>query len=126
MEKKKKRMTNKEKQERAAMKKSLQNEGLIPPDKPRLNRKRFIEEAETEWIERDPACPIWDLYVMQAIFCMLVHEREGRISLEAVGAAKVLKLAMMIQKFELEMKGQRRDEYAATELCEYIRDIMNA
>lgn len=45
-------MTNKEKRERAAAKKRLQEEGILPPDKPRLNRKKFIEEAEAEWAGR--------------------------------------------------------------------------
>ena len=36
---KKKRLTQREKAERAAMKKQLQAEGVLPPDKPRLNRK---------------------------------------------------------------------------------------
>ena len=38
MAQKKKRLTQREKAERAALKKKFQAEGLIPPDKPRLNR----------------------------------------------------------------------------------------
>ena len=40
-----KRMTNKEKAERAAIKKKLQADGILPPDKPRLNRRKFIDDA---------------------------------------------------------------------------------
>lgn len=43
-----KRLTNREKKERAAAKKRLQDKGVLPPDKPKLNRKKFIEEAKAE------------------------------------------------------------------------------
>ena len=52
--KKRRRMTNAEKKERAEIKKRLQEEGFLPPDKPRLDRKRFLEEAEKEWNSREP------------------------------------------------------------------------
>lgn len=123
---KRKRMTNREKQERAAMKKRLQAEGLIPPDKPRLNRKRFIEEAEAEWNGRDLECLIWDLYIMRALFYVMGHGRARGISPEAVGAAKVLKVAMRLRRFELELKENGRDKYSYMEQYEYIKDILNA
>ena len=47
--KKYKRMTNREKDERKRFKKSLQEKGIIPPDKPRLNRKKFAKEVCDEW-----------------------------------------------------------------------------
>ena len=91
-----KRMTNREKQERMAAKRRLQAEGILPPDKPRLNRKKFIEEAEAEWNGRDLECLIWDLYIMRALFCMLGHGSARGISPEAVGAAKILKIAIRL------------------------------
>ena len=42
---KNKRLTNKEKQARAELKKRMQDKGVLPPDKPKLNRKKFIDEA---------------------------------------------------------------------------------
>lgn len=45
---KKKRLTNKQKKLNAEVKKELQEKGVIPPDKPKLNRKQFIEEAKAE------------------------------------------------------------------------------
>lgn len=47
--KKYKRMTNREKDERKRIKKNLQEKGIIPPDKPRLNRKKFAKEVCDEW-----------------------------------------------------------------------------
>ena len=123
---KKKCMTNREKRERAATKKLLQAEGILPPDKPRLNRKRFIEEAEAEWNGRDLECLIWDLYIMRALFYMMGHGRARGISPEAVGAAKILKIAIRLHKFETELKENGRDKYSYAEQYEYIKDILNA
>lgn len=123
---KKKRMTNREKQERAATKKLLQAEGILPPDKPRLNRKRFIEEAIAEWEGRDTECLVWNAYLMHAVFYMIGHHRAGKITPEAVGVAKILKLAIRFRKFELELKEQGRNEYTIGERYEYIKDIIDA
>lgn len=64
---KKKRMTQKEKDFNRKYKKELQEKGLIPPDKKRLNRKKFIEEAVSEWNDRDSDWYIWDFYLMRAV-----------------------------------------------------------
>lgn len=45
----KKRLTQREKAERAKAKKWAQENGLLPPDKPRLNRKKFARETWTEY-----------------------------------------------------------------------------
>ena len=50
---KKKRLTQREKAERAAIKKQLQADGVLPPDKPRLNRKKFAREVWDEFSEMD-------------------------------------------------------------------------
>lgn len=41
---KSKRLTNKEKALKAKTKKELQKQGLLPPDKPRLNRKSLLRK----------------------------------------------------------------------------------
>ena len=53
MPKGKKRLTQREKAERAAIKKQLQADGVLPPDKPRLNRKKFAREVWDEFSEMD-------------------------------------------------------------------------
>lgn len=124
---KKKRMTSREKQELAAAKKRLQEKGLLPPNKPRLNRKKFIEEAKTEWEDRDTACRIWDVYLTHAAAFMMQHGAAmGKISPEAVGAAKTLKIAIRLRRFDLELREAGRDKFAFDELYEYIKDIINA
>lgn len=76
---KNKRLTNKEKQARAELKKRMQDKGVLPPDKPKLNRKKFIDEAREEWNGRSSDCFIWEHYLMDAISYMLC-QREGMSS----------------------------------------------
>ena len=57
---KKKRMTQKEKDLNRAWKKEMQEKGILPPDKKRLNRRKFIEEVRDEWNAKDQDCYIWD------------------------------------------------------------------
>ena len=125
---KKKRLTKKEKQARADFKKRMQEQGVLPQDKPKLNRKKFIEEARTEWNGRNSDCYIWEYYLMEAISYMLC-QREGmssRASLEAVGAAKVLKLAMRLREFSEELKAKGEHEYKLADQYNYIKDILDA
>lgn len=123
----KKRMTIREKEERQAVKKCLQEQGILPPDKPKLNRKKYIEEAREEWNNR-PADYIWELYLIRAFGYMLAKTegRSRRLSLEAVGAAKVLKLALRLRQFRMKMEEEGRTEYTVGERLEYIRDILDA
>ena len=124
---KKKRLTNKEKQTRAEVKKRLQEQGVRPPDKPKLNRKKFVEEAQAEWNNRDKECFMWEMYLMQAMSYMLGHvEKGGRVSPEAVGAAKVLKVAMKLREFSEELKAKGEHEYKVIDQYNYIKDILDA
>ena len=50
---KKKKLTQREKTLNARVKKQLQEEGVLPPDKPKLNRKKFAKEVLEEWGEMD-------------------------------------------------------------------------
>ncbi len=120
-------MTQREIRDRAAFKKKMQKEGCIPPDKPKLNRKKFIEEAKEEWNGRE-RCYLWDHYLVDAVSYMLLRTegRGTRASPEAVGAAKVLKLAVRLKKFSDELKAAGKDTYTIAEQYEYIRDILEA
>ncbi len=125
---KRRKMTNKEKRERAEAKKRLQEEGIIPPNKPRLNRKKYIEDAKKAWNERSGDCYVWDIYLMSAIGIML-GQTEGiscRASQEAVGVAKVLQLALRIHQFEAELRARGEHEYKIADKYEYIMDILEA
>lgn len=124
---KRKQMTNREKQRRAAVKKELQEKGILPPDKPRLNRRRYVEQASLEWNARNSACYTWDLYLYEAITIMLGHtDRNMRTSPEAVGVAKCLKLAIRLEQFSRMLKAENRETYTLRKQLDYIKDILDA
>lgn len=120
-------MTQREKRLNAEFRKKLKEEGIIPPDKPRLNRKKFIREAEDAWNSRDGDCLIWDLFLHKALSMMLGHtDKQWKVSLEAVGAAKVLKLAIREKEFHDKLNMEGKTEYSLMEEYEFVKDILDA
>lgn len=127
MGEKRKRMTNKEKALNAKIKKDMQEKGFIPPDKPKLNRKKYVEEAREEWNSKDKDFYAWDIYLYKAISIMLGKvDRKFRVSQEAVGVAKCLKLALRLKEFSDKLKAEGRKEYTLKEELEFIKDILEA
>lgn len=124
----KKRMSNREKQERARIKKELQKDGILPPDKKPLNRRKFVEEAVEEWNARQGKEYIWPLYLNRALSYVLAQQegRSGRVSLEAVGAAKILKTAIRLREFSVRLKEEGREQYKLSEEYEAVKDILEA
>ena len=99
----KKRMSQKEKDSRAAAKKRLQEKGVLPPDKPRLNRKKFVTDTWNEWnAEMTDFADL--LYLRDAIGCMIGPKMQN-VSLEQVGVAKVVKIAVELKRY-----GQRKGD----------------
>ncbi|WP_312047733.1 addiction module toxin RelE [Anaerotignum sp.] len=95
---KKKKLTQREKADNARFKKEMQKKGILPPDKPKLNRKKFAKEVITEWENTEG---LLYSYVMNAIMWMIPGKESRRpVTPEEVGALKVLKLALEIKKFE--------------------------
>lgn len=126
MPEKKKKLTQKEKKWNAEFKKEMIASGCRQPDKPRLNRKKYTEEALEEWQNRE-YCSVWEIYLSQAIGIMLGHtDRNFKLTQEAVGAAKILKLAIRLREYEQRVNAEGRKEYTAGELYEEIRDIIKA
>lgn len=124
---KRKKMTNKEKALNAKIKKELQEKGVLPPDKPKLNRKKYVDEAIEEWNGKDKDCYVWDIYLHDAISLMLGKvDRNLRVTQEAVGVAKCLKLALRLKKFSDKLKAEGRKEYTLGEKLEFIKDILDA
>lgn len=122
-----KKMTAREKKYRAELKKRLQEEGFLSPDKPRLNRKKFIEEARAEWHARDFGMYAEGRYLAEAFGIMMCHSRKSSSpSLEAVGAAKVLKLAIRLQQFSKMLEERGDTKYKVSEKYDYIQDILDA
>ncbi len=125
---KKKRLTRKEIEQNARVKKELQEKGIIPLDKPKLNRKKFIEEAQQEWDGREKDCFLWVLYLTRAsAYVMAQTERDTRrVSLEAVGAAKMLKAALRLREFQKMVNDRGDKTYKMSEEYSYIKDILDA
>ena len=114
---KKKRLTQREKADRAALKKKLQAEGLIPPDKPRLNRKKFAAEVVAEFQAMDVF--VADTYLRQAVFTMVSADMQ-EVTAEQVGVLKLLKLAVETRWFEERLKAEGRTKYSIKEYYDEV------
>lgn len=114
---KKKRLTQREKAERARIKKKLQEDGVLPPDKPRLNRKKFAREVLAQFGAMDAYSA--DLYLRQAIGCMVSPDM-NRVTEEEVGVLKLLKIAVESERFAKALKAEGRIQYTMGEYIEKV------
>ena len=114
---KKKRLTQREKAERARIKKKLQEDGVLPPDKPRLNRKKFAREVLAEFGAMDEYSA--DLYLRQAIGCMVSPDM-NRVTEEEVGVLKLLKIAVESERFSKALEAEGRSQYTIGEYAEKV------
>lgn len=116
---KKKKLTQRDKTERAAIKKQLQQKGIIPPDKTRLNRKKFAKEVLAEF-DGDFGGIEDTLYLYKAIGCMVGPDMR-EVTSEQVGVLKLLKIAMETKKF---MKGLSQEGRSQYTLGEYVEKVV--
>lgn len=124
---------------RAKVRKGLRAKGLISQGKKRLNRKEFIKEAIEDWNFNADENTLE--YLEEAIIIMLRH-RGGKlesvdfimprfrehenVTLEAIGVAKVLRIALRLQKLYERVKKQGYSRYEEEEKVECIKDIYEA
>lgn len=111
---------------RAAVRKELRDAGLLPQPKKPLNRKRFCEEAKQLLKEMDAFDTF--AYIQWALMEMLGHRDKAdfHLSKEAVGAAKVIKLAATRKEFEKRLLDEGRTEgYTVGELIDAVGWIFN-
>lgn len=115
--KKYKKMTAREKAFRAEIKKDLQERGNLPPDKPRLNRKRFAKEVFAEFSEMD----VYDsvIFLRKAIGCMVSGDMR-EVTSEQVGVLKLLKIAVESKKFMESIKTEGRTQYTIGEYLDKV------
>lgn len=114
---KRKRLTQREKAENAAFKKRMQEEGRLPPDKPRLNRKKFAAEVLAEFEQMDVIRA--DFYLRKAIGCM-VSPNPREVTSEEVGVLKLIKIAVETNKFMEALKAEGRTEYTIGEYADKV------
>ena len=120
MAQKKKRLTQREKAERAAIKKKLREDGLLPPIKPRLNRKKFARETWAEFDAFYKAEPIRaELSLLKAIGFMVGPDMK-EVSPEEVGVLKLLKLAVEYNVFLRKLESEGRTKYTYGELIDEV------
>ena len=120
MAERRKRLTQREKAGRAAAKKRLQEQGVLPPDKPRLNRKKFAQETWTEYEALCEADPIRaELALIKAI-CFMVGPNMASVSPEEVGVLKVLKMAIEYDAFLKRLEKEGRGTYTMKEIIEEV------
>lgn len=123
-----KKLTNAEKKRRAQVKKQLQAEGILPPDKPRLNRKKYIEESLEIWNEKSVKLGYAQEFWLLTSVMLLIKNRDRKLNYtpENIGVAKVLRMAIRLFEFEEKIRQEGRTEYKITEQYEYIKDILEA
>lgn len=112
--KKYKKLTNKEKQENKEIRTELREKGIIPPVKPKLNRRKFAKEVIEEWQDHGDI-----FYLLKAVGCMLPSieiKTKVTISPEQIGVLKALKIAMEYKKFVEELKAKGENTYRIGEL----------
>lgn len=124
---KSRKLTAREKAERAQIRKELRDKGILPMPKKPLNRKKFCEEARACYMEMNLYDDI--LYIGWGLAEMLGHKEGLKTTpdLEAVGAAKVILLAKTRKEFEREhMERTGSGTYAVGELFEAVKNIYEA
>lgn len=111
-------LTNKERRELDRLRRELKAKGILPPDKPRLNRRQFARETLKEYQE-DMDLMDSGFWLNRAIRYMVSEEME-QVSEEQVGVLKLLKLAVESKKFHQDLKAEGRTQYTAGELIDKV------
>ena len=95
-------------------------EGVLPPDKPRLNRKKFARETWAEWeefLKRDPI--LAEVRLLRAVEFMAGPE-EPKITPEQIGVFKALKIAIELDKFFRRLEAEGRKQYTIREIADEV------
>ena len=113
---KSKRLTNKEKALKSKVKKELQEQGLLPPDKPRLNRRKFDKEINL----MNPMDVFW---FHNALTLVTAGTDVLPITSEQVGVFKLMKITAEIKKLHEETKKSGK-EVTVRDVCKISDSIM--
>ena len=117
MTQKKKRLTQRQRDERARIKRKPRADGLLPPDKPRLNRKQFAAEVWAEFAGMDAFTA--SLYLHKAVGCMVGPDMK-QVTPEEVGVLKLMKIAVETKKFMDRLKEEDRERYTVREYIDAV------
>ena len=117
---KKKRLTQREKAERAATKKRLQARGVLPPDKPRLNRKKFAQETWAEWTALLAENRLGAAMALCRAVSFTTDLELLEVTPEQVGILKAMKIAVEYEKFLQKLETEGRSDYSIGELADEV------
>ncbi|WP_113671224.1 hypothetical protein [Vallitalea guaymasensis] len=115
-----KRMTIKEKEANKRFRAEMREEGVLPPVKPRLNRRKFANEVNKEF--EDFSVYENALYITEAIVFMTPSNTgiKKDIDLQEIGVLKMMKIAMEIKKYEENLIKQGETKYNPMDLFEEV------
>ena len=117
---KKKRLTQREKAARAAAKKRLQARGVLPPDKPRLNRKKFAQETWAEWTALLAENRLRAAMALCRAVSFTTAPELLEVTPEQVGILKAMKIAVEYEKFLQKLEAEDRSDYSIGELADEV------
>lgn len=117
---KKKRLTQREKAERAATKKRLQARGVLPPNKPRLNRKKFARETWAEWTALLAENRLGAAMALCRAVSFTTDSELLEVTPEQVGILKAMKIAVEYEKFLQKLETEGRSDYSIGELADEV------
>ena len=117
---KKKRLTQRERAERAAAKKRLQARGVLPPDKPRLNRKQFAQETWAEWTALLAENRLGAAMPLCRAVSFTTAPELLEVTPEQVGILKAMKIAVEYEKFLQKLEAEDRSDYSIGELADEV------
>lgn len=121
---KSKRLTNKEKTLKSKAKKELQKQGLLPPDKPRLNRRKFAKEAVEQFDKEINLMNPMDVFWFHNALTLVTAGIDiFPITPEQVGVFKLMKIAAEIKGFHEETK-KSGQEVTVKDMCKISDSIM--
>lgn len=119
VKKKYKRLTLAEKKMQKELRAALREKGVLPPVKPRLNRKKFLEEVYNEY-DKEIKTLTDCLYLARAINIMVGRSTVNKVTSEQVGILKTMKLACAIKQFEHQKSAEGKNKYTIGELYETV------
>lgn len=115
-------MSDRQKKERATIRKDLRARGMIPPTKKPLNRKKYIQEAEQD-VDKTLDGIAYGHYMSIGISLVLAWNHDHP-TLEGVGIAKAMKIACEVKRLLAE-KGEG-GSCTYDEIFDRAKPILNA
>lgn len=120
-----KRMTAREKADRARIRKELREEGILPPPKKPLNRKKLCAEAK-EILDSNTDYGFEQHLIMALGLMLNQKDLKMHTTLEAVGAAKAIKIAKVWDDLFRTAAAEGKGALTIKDMYDAAEDIMNA